>query len=140
MLPEVIPQNEQVDIDGIAQISLEILNTKQRPVRRGQHAKHHGCVRAQFIVEPDLPLELRQGVFREPRTFLTWVRFSNGSKDDDTQGDIHGMALKLLDVEGDKILDAERHERTQDFILMDHPVFFSRDARNNHTLAKTLRL
>src|SRR5262249_2468852 len=27
--------------------------------RRDAHAKHHGCVRAEFIVEPDLPAELK---------------------------------------------------------------------------------
>jgi hypothetical protein len=32
------------------------------------------------------------------------------------------MAIKLLDVPGDKILPAERQGREQDFIMINHPV------------------
>jgi hypothetical protein len=34
---------------------------------RDVHSKGHGCVKAKFTVRPDLPEELRVGVFREPR-------------------------------------------------------------------------
>ena len=37
----------------------------------------HGCVRAEFSVEPGLPEELRIGVFKAARMFPAWVRFSN---------------------------------------------------------------
>lgn len=136
---EAIPPGEADDLRVITEISLEILDTKRRPVRRGQHPKHHGCVRAEFTVLPDVPEELRVGLFGEPRTYPAWVRFSNGSQDDDAKGDIHGMAIKLMDVDGPKILEGEEHERTQDFVLMDHPVFFSRDARSNRGLAEVIR-
>ena len=39
---------------------------------------------------------------------------------------------------GPKVLDDERDERTQDFVLMDHPVFFSRNARSNRALAEVM--
>jgi hypothetical protein len=135
---ETIPPGEAEDIKVITKISLDILDTSQRPVRRGQHPKHHGCVRAEFIVGDDVPEDLRLGVFRDPRTYPAWIRFSNGSQDDDAKGDIHGMAIKLMGVEGEKILEDERHEQTQDFVLMDHPVFFSRNARSNRKLAEVM--
>ena len=136
---EQIPPGEDEDIKMITQISLDILDTSERPVRRGQHPKHHGCVRAEFIVGDDVPTDLRLGVFGEPGTYPAWIRFSNGSQDDDAKGDIHGMAIKLMNVGGEKILEDERNETTQDFVLMDNPTFFSRNARSNRKLAEVMK-
>ncbi|MDH5553365.1 MAG: catalase family protein, partial [Nitrosomonas sp.] len=58
-------------------------------------------------------------------SFDTFIRFSNGKSDRDNDADAHGMAIKLMDVEGEKLLDDEKG--TQDFILADHPVFFARN-------------
>jgi hypothetical protein len=137
-LAEQIPRGEADDIAVITRISEAILDKLGRPVRRGQHPKHHGCVRAQFSVEPNLPDDLKVGIFRQPRTYPAWIRFSNGSQDDDSSGDIHGMAIKLMGIEGPKVLDEERDEQTQDFVLMDHPVFFARNARSNRALAEVI--
>src|SRR3954463_3490540 len=93
-------------IERVLAVSLALLDTTTRPVRRGQHPKHHGCVGAEFIVQPDLPEELRHGVLREGRTFPALIRFSNVRHWDDRKGDIHGMAIKLVGVEGEKLLEA----------------------------------
>ena len=37
------------------------------------------------------------------------------------------MAIKLLGVAGEKLLDDEKDATTQDFVLIDHPVFFIKD-------------
>lgn len=136
---ETIPPDEAEDLRAITEISVQILDTTHRPVRRGQHPKQHGAVRAEFIVEPDVPADLMHGLFSHPRTYPAWIRFSNGSQDDDAKGDIHGMAIKLMEVDGEKILEGEKDDRTQDFVLMDHPVFFSRDALSNHGLALAIQ-
>jgi hypothetical protein len=47
------------------------------------------------------------------------------------------MAVKLMGVGGRKILEGEEDERTQDFVLMDHPAF-SRDTRSNRGLAEAI--
>jgi hypothetical protein len=125
---ETIPPGEDADISKIVQLNASVLNTKARPVRRGQHPKHHGCVRAEFRVEPGLPSDVAHGIFREPRTFAALVRFSNGESNDDRKPDAHGMAIKLLGVEGPKLLDPAGIATTQDFILVDHRVFFIRNA------------
>lgn len=39
-------QNEDA-IHKVAQISKKLLNTHEKPVQRGQHPKHHGCVRSE---------------------------------------------------------------------------------------------
>lgn len=93
------------------------------PARRDAHPKMHGCVRATFRVLDGLPAELRQGVFAEIRSWPAWVRFSNGNATPGPDGkpDGRGMAIKLMGVAGSP-------SGTQDFVLINHPAFFVRDA------------
>lgn len=104
-----------------------------RPARRDAHAKHHGCMAAEFQVESDLPQEFQHGVFTRPSTYKAFVRFSSGSPflKDDRLGDAHGMAIKLLNIEGPMALSADEaagENNSQDFVMIDHPVFFMRTA------------
>jgi len=125
---ERVPADEAEDLEAINQISLEILDTARRPVRRGQHPKHHGCVRAEFVVGPDVPDDLKVGIFREAKTYQATVRFSNGAQQDDTRPDIHGMAVKVLGVKGPRALEKDDGE-AHDFVLIDTEVFFAPDAK-----------
>jgi hypothetical protein len=95
---------------------------------RDAHAKAHGCVRARFRVEDGLPPELRQGIFQEGRVYRSWIRFSNGAgrAAKDSEGDGRGMAIKVLGATGPKLADDEKE--TQDFLLINSPVFFVRNA------------
>lgn len=133
---EYIPVGEDIVIRAIEQISLTLLKDDYpgniRPAKRDAHAKHHGCVKAEFMVETNLPDELKVGIFREPRTFPTWVRFSNGARESqaDAKGDTRGIAIKLLGVEGEKVLEGEKHLQTHDFTLVNHPVFAIRNAQD----------
>lgn len=53
----------------------------ERPSRRDAHAKHHGCVKGEFIVENNLSEEMKFGIFKEPgKKFTACIRFSNGSE------------------------------------------------------------
>lgn len=94
-------------------------------MRRDAHAKMHCLVKAEFIVEPNLPEEFQIGVFKEPKTFHAWVRFSNsdGTIKADKSRDVRGMAIKVMGVPGEKILEQEKNEKTQDFILISAPTF-----------------
>src|SRR4051794_9420109 len=118
---------EDARVGRIAAISMAMLDSGGKPVRRGQHPKGHGHVVAEWIVETDLPPELRHGLFREARSFPALIRFSNGRSWDDRKGDIHGMAIKVLGVEGEKLLEGEKDATTHDFVLADQPAFFIRD-------------
>ena len=96
---------------------------------RQVHTKMHGCVKASFIIEENLPEELKVGVFSEAKEFHAWVRFSNASTRPkmDKKKDIRGIAIKLMDVPGDKILEDKIHEKTQDFLLMTKETFFCKN-------------
>jgi hypothetical protein len=100
-----------------------------RRMLRQIHTKMHGCVKAAFTVEPGLPEDLRVGVFAEPVTYHAWVRFSNANTvvQPDGKKDVRGIAIKLMGVPGDKILNDEHLQQTQDFLLMNTETFFSRN-------------
>ncbi|MCA8916776.1 MAG: catalase family protein [Planctomycetes bacterium] len=119
---EAIPANEAALIERLVEQSLELLDKGTVPVFRGQHPKHHGCVRAEFQVDSGLDAGLRHGLFAKPGRFPAVIRFSNAAMNDDRKGDGHGMAIKLFDVPGDKLLGTGD---THDFVLLDHPVFFA---------------
>ncbi len=124
---EIVPPGEAAAIARELAINLKLLDTKARPVLRGEHPKSNGTVRAEFEVKEDVPDAVKYGVFRRPAKFSAVVRFSNGRTADDNQGDIHGMAIKLFGVIGEHVLETDRTATTQDFILADDPVFFIKD-------------
>ena len=101
-------------------------------VARGAHAKAHACLRAYFDVLPDIRNEFRYGVFAEPgRRYKTWVRFSNGHYNleisQDYQKDARGMALKLLEIDGEPLERDGANGPAQDFLMANTPVFFVRN-------------
>jgi Catalase len=129
---EQLYRDEQALAHEIAVVIEQSIRDEYRPghARRDAHPKAHGCVTAEFHVLDALPKHLSAGVFVPGQTYQALIRFSNGSKDArraDRKGDARGMAIKLLGVAGDKLLEHERDATTQDFILISHPVFFAND-------------
>ena len=98
-------------------------------MQRDAHPKMHGCVRAEFVVDANLPPELAIGIFREPRSYPAWARLSNGSGEAaaDYKGDVRGIAVKLMGVEGEKLLPRDPHGTTHDLILISISRFITRD-------------
>jgi hypothetical protein len=98
--------------------------------RRDAHPKAHGCVKAEISFLETLPAALSKGMFIPGKTYQAWIRFSNGSGDPtraDSKRDARGMAIKVLGVPGKKLLEDESAATTQDFIMINHPVFFATD-------------
>lgn len=89
--------------------------------RRDAHPKTLGVVKGSFAVEPDLPAELRVGLFAKASTFDCWIRFSNasGKVRSDAARDARGVAIKLMAAKrkSSKVEAA----LGQDFVLMDSP-------------------
>lgn len=126
----VFPPTEPADMRAIIAVIeggiSEAYALGMRPSMRDAHAKAHGCVKAEFTVDPDIPTELRRGVFAEVKTYKAWVRFSNGAgaPHNDQSGDGRGMAIKLTGVPGRKLLEEQAEAETQDFLMINYPVFF----------------
>jgi hypothetical protein len=95
--------------------------------RRDAHAYDNGCVRATFRIDADLDPSLQHGVFMPGREYTAWIRFSNGNSEPRSHWwpDARGMAIKLMGVDGPRLMEDEKN--TQDFILISHPVFFVDD-------------
>lgn len=95
------------------------------------HPKMTACVKAEFIIEPNLADDLKVGVFKDAKSFPTWIRFSNGSTvmKADKEKDIRGIAIKLMNVPGEKLLERERNEQTQDFILLSSHNFLAKNIK-----------
>ncbi len=124
---ERTPAGEWQDIRRLIAENLKTLGRTGPVVKRGQHGKHHGLARGHFVVRDDMPEDLALGVFQPGAQYDCQVRFSNGGQGDDTQPDVRGMAIKLQEVPGLKLLPGFGHVGEQDFLLVDHPVYFCAD-------------
>jgi len=139
---EYPPANEQAHIDSLtdmlrAKMERDYANGR---ILRDAHPKMHGCVKAEFSVDGDLPPELAVGVFAGPRKFPAWVRFSNasGTVSPDIKPDIRGVAIKLMGVEGRKLVENETDSLNQDFLLINDSRFLTRDVATFDGLVKSL--
>ena len=91
------------------------------------HPKLNGCVKAEFIIEPNLNENLRVGLFKEAKSFPAWIRFSNGKTHPipDYKKDIRGFAIKVMNVPGKKLDDVHPDITEHDFVLMNTKNFVS---------------
>ena len=127
---EHVPADETAHTARIVASAVALIEGAHKPgttYTRDVHSKAHGCVRATVEV-PELEPRLRRGLFARPATYEAWVRFSSGDTrvQSDQVRDARGFALKVTGVPGDKLLEAEKHERTHDFIMINSPQFFIR--------------
>lgn len=108
---------------------------------RSVHAKAHGILKGVMSVRGDLPQELAQGLFEHSKDHPVYLRISTNAGDilPDAVSLPRGLAIKVLDVDGNRLPDAEG--RSQDFIMVNGPVFQSKTAKqflgNLKVLAKT---
>jgi hypothetical protein len=100
------------------------------PAQRDAHPKHHGTVEAELIVDPDIPEDLRHGVFATPgRKYQAWIRFSNAFRvRHDMERDARGIAIKLLGIGAGAGVDGD--QATQDFLMVTHAAFFAATAEH----------
>jgi hypothetical protein len=119
---ENVPEGEAERFATYAE-ELHVLQKKHagegKPAR-ALHAKAHTGVKATLEIFGDLPEQARHGVFAAPHTFEARVRWSNGAgrRQSDRSTDVRGMAVKLLDVPGKKVLMGLEGATTQDFLAI----------------------
>ncbi|WP_425914886.1 catalase family protein [Pseudomonas sp. GWSMS-1] len=129
---EQIPTDEAVLTQSIIEDAIRVVEQHRDNTRvlRDAHAKAHGCMKAEVTVSADLDSSLQRGVLSEPgKTWQAWMRLSNGNAypQFDRARDARGMAIKLLDVPGEKLSKSPQHASEQDFVMFNHPAFFVRD-------------
>ncbi|HYT26005.1 MAG TPA: catalase family protein [Actinomycetota bacterium] len=107
---------------------------------RAGNTKTYGVVRGELAVRRDVPERLRHGIFAAPRTYRAWVRFAGpgplAPPDLDDNG-VLSIGIKLMGVEGPKLLDHERW--TQDLTGISAPTFTTPDVVENAKLQRRVR-
>jgi hypothetical protein len=95
---------------------------------RSVHAKAHGFLDGVLIVHDGLSPELAQGLFATPGEHKVVMRFSTNAGDilPDTISLPRGLALKVMDVDGERLPGADG--QTQDFVMVNGPVFQNKTA------------
>jgi hypothetical protein len=128
---------EEMALPGEDRVTREIIEVfRQNMMRRyvtrrferGANAKTYGLVRAEFQVLTGLPEHLAKGVFREPKTYTAWIRVADTGSvltADPEHVGVVGMGIKLIGVEGPKLLEDEKN--TQDFTLIGVRTFTASD-------------
>ena len=123
--------NEHVIFDELSRTMQHITRTmasRYRHAYRPVHAKSHGVVVGTLQVLPGLPPELRQGLFATETTYPVVFRFSTNPGDmlADNVSSPRGLAIKVLNVEGDKVPN-HSGATTQDFVCINANAFTAPD-------------
>ncbi|MCJ2122425.1 catalase, partial [Methylobacterium sp. J-077] len=123
---EVVKPDEGKTIEGLNETFDTILQTvadDSGHAVRSVHAKAHGILEGVLRIDHNLPPELAQGLFAKPGEHKVYMRMSTNAGDilPDAVSLPRGLALKVLDVEGERLPDAEG--TTQNFIMVNGKVF-----------------
>ena len=140
---ETIPPDEADDIQRVLDALRRLLartQTKSGEFRSDVHVKIHGCAGGEFRVLPNLPEELAQGLFGRDATYPAKVRFSNSASQPqpDAVPDGRGLAIQVRGISGEFVSPEAQSAGTQDFILINHPVFFIRNVKDYLRLEQVL--
>lgn len=116
---EKFDPDEEESLNNIIDLMADQMRSRFKPggYERGGNTKTHGVVKATVTIRDDIPEHCRVGVFAEPRSYKAYVRYAGPGPN--VPADIQdvgflSMAVKLMGVPGDKLMDQEKF--TQDFI------------------------
>lgn len=138
------PQEEKTYIADIISSAITMSTRSHQKTdaavyRRDVHAKAHGCVKATFDVPELSDPKLRVGVFKEPRQFQAWIRYSSGDTmpQPDSVRDARGMAIKLMNIDQPTLLKDQQNAGSQDFVMINNDVFFIPTVKEYKTFMQT---
>lgn len=121
----IAPDEARLSAEIVARMSAAQARNaeRHRHAHRDAHAKSHAILKGVLTVHANLPPELAQGIFCQPREYEVVARLSSAP------GDIHsdeapaprGFAIKVMGVEGERLLP-ELGGHNQDFLMVNFPV------------------
>lgn len=124
--------------DTMHGISLKTYDDSGHAIR-SVHAKTHGLLVGELTVIDGLPPAYAQGLFAEAGSYPVVLRLSTTPGDilNDDVSTPRGMALKVIGVPGARV-DGSENDSTQDFVLVNGPVFSAPNAQKFAGSAKLL--
>jgi hypothetical protein len=119
------PQEEEhlgLLLESFTRINRLLLDPGRLAISDGQ-AQHHALLKGELRILPDLPAPLAQGLFQREGRHPVLLRLSSapGNLGLEAGSCLHGVALKVLGVEGPKVLAREAEALTQDFLFVNLP-------------------
>lgn len=134
----VLPNEQDITDSIIKQMALFTHKQYEHSFAlRAGNTKTYGVVKGEFEVLPDLPDNLRQGVFSYPKTYPAWVRFAGPgplAPPDMQDNGVLSIGIKLMGIDGEKLLDDEKW--TQDFTGISAPTFTTPNIQENLKLQR----
>jgi hypothetical protein len=131
---EIEEEGEAETIAGLTEAMHGIAATVDQDTghaHRGVHAKSHGLLRGTLRVLDKLPPDYAQGLFAGAGgEWPVVMRLSTTPGDmlDDKVSTPRGMAIKVIGVPGERLPGGEA-DTTQDFVMVNGPVFLAPTAR-----------
>lgn len=138
---EIIEKDEPETARALAETMLSIsykTHADTGHATRSVHAKSHGILKAELEVLDGLPEPLAQGIFARPGRHDAIIRLSSTPGDilHDSVSTPRGMAIKILDVEGER-LEGAQDSTSQDLVLVNGKQF---NAASGKAFLKSLKL
>ena len=114
---ETIAPDESQRFEQLAQKMVTELSAE--PAGRTLHVRAHAGVAAVLHVD-QVAAPFNVGLFAKPARYDAWVRFSSGAarRQADSVPDVRGMAVKIVGVEGPKLIPGLEAATTQDFLCI----------------------
>jgi hypothetical protein len=100
---------------------------------RGAHSKGFGYVKAEVEFLRDVPPPYAQGIYANPGRHGALLRFSSSASHLGTDAQLgpgQGLAIKIFDVDGLKLVEDEPQSATFDLVLKNNPIFVANTARH----------
>ncbi len=137
---ETVTEGEDARFLGYAEYLRE-LQRKRADKGRGLHVKQNLGLVGELVIDDGLPEHARHGLGAKPGRYGAWVRVSNGAgaNQHDRKGDIRGFALKVIGVDGKKIIPGMENARTQDLLFINHPTTAVRNADEFIAIVKAMQ-
>jgi hypothetical protein len=122
---ESIPPGESERFEALARALVGEGKRDARTLHRKALVVLHG----RFEVDPATPAALKHGLCARPGSHEAWVRFSSGAPraQSDRTADVRGFAVKIMGVDGPKVIPGLEAATTQDFVTIPSRAFAFND-------------
>lgn len=126
---ELRPQGEEKIVSNISTLLIDNLKVQYADTEklRDTHPKDNGCIRGTLKVNDNIADAYRQGIFQPGSEYPLWIRLSNSVEEitSDHEKDFRGLAMKLTQVNGNRLPLPGDEQHTQDFLFLGHDAFFA---------------